>query len=54
MRDEEALYDNLSLWLPNNLPEWYSKDTDIKNYTIEQLDNLRQMLLEVEMGLRKR
>ena len=54
MRDEEALYDNLSLWLPNNLPEWYSKDTDFKNYTIEQLDNLRQMLLEVEMELRKR
>jgi hypothetical protein len=54
MRDEEALYDNLSLWLPDNLPEWYSKDTDFKNYTVEQLDNLRQLLLEVETEHRKR
>ncbi len=54
IRDEVALYDNLSLWMPNNLPEWYSKDTDFKNYTVKQLDHLRQMLLEVETKLRKK
>lgn len=54
MRDEEALYDNLTLWIPDLLPEWYSRSAAFENYTVEQLDILRCMLFDLELHLRKK
>lgn len=54
MRDEEALYDNLTLWIPDFLPEWYSRSAAFENYTVEQLDILRCMLFDLELHLRKK
>ena len=31
MRDEEALHDNLSYWMPNNVPDWYSRSAAFEN-----------------------
>lgn len=53
MRDEEALFDNFTYWMPNNIPEWYSRSISFENYSIEQLDTLRRMLWQMEMDLRK-
>lgn len=54
MRDEEALYDNMTLWIPDLLPEWYSRSTAFEKYSVEQLDILRCMLFDLEMDLRKK
>ncbi|MBR4787556.1 MAG: hypothetical protein IK013_06755 [Bacteroidales bacterium] len=53
MRDEEALFDNLTYLLPNNIPDWYSRSFSFENYSVEQLDTLRRMLWKMEMEIRK-
>ena len=54
MRDEEALFDNLTLWIPDLLPDWYSRSATFESYSVEQLDILRCMLFDLEMDLRKK
>ena len=46
--DEEALYDNLHLWIPDQLPDWYTPGKLFNEYSVTQLDHLRKLLFVLE------
>lgn len=54
MRDEQALFENLKYWMPSDLPDWYSAKLSFEDYTVEQLNQLRNLLFEEEMVWRKK
>ena len=51
--DEVALFHNLSLWMPNEVPQWFQPDSDFNKLTVKQMDELRNLLFIYEMNLRK-
>lgn len=53
MEDEFALHQNLSLWQPSQIPDWYHPEIGFKQLTVKQLDQIRNLLLDYETELRK-
>mgnify|MGYP003290913025 CR=1 FL=1 len=53
IRDEKALFENMSLWTHNRIPNWYSADKKFNEYTVKELNELRNLLFALEMELRK-
>lgn len=53
MEDEFALHQNLSLWQPSQIPDWYHPKIGFKQLTVKQLDQIRNLLLDYETKLRK-
>ncbi len=53
MEDERALWENLSQWLPNRMPRWFTPTTSFSELTVEQLNHLRNLLWAVERALRQ-
>lgn len=53
MEDEFALHQNLSLWQPSQIPDWYHPKIGFKQLTVKQLDQIRNLLLDYETELRK-
>ena len=53
MEDEFALHQNLSLWQPSQIPDWYYPEIGFNQFTIKQLDYIRNLLLDYETELRK-
>lgn len=53
MEDEFALHQNLSLWQPSQMPDWYHPKIGFKQLTVKQLDQIRNLLLDYETELRK-
>ena len=53
MEDEFALHQNLSLWQPSQIPDWYHPEIGFNQFTIKQLDYIRNLLLDYETELRK-
>ena len=48
-----ALYENVRLWLPESCPPWLSSCRPLSEYSLMQLDELRNILFEAENRLRK-
>jgi hypothetical protein len=48
-----ALFDNLHTWWPDRCPQWLSKEQSLDQYSISQLNELRNLLFEEENVLRK-
>ena len=53
MEDEFALHQNLSLWQPSQIPDWYHPEIGFNIFTVKQLDYIRDLLLDYETELRK-
>ena len=53
IEDEFALHQNLSLWLPSQIPDWYYPEIGFNQFTVKQLDYIRNLLLDYEADLRK-
>lgn len=51
--DETALFDNLTMWIPDRLPDWYTAERSFDEFTVAQLDHLRALLYELENEWRK-
>lgn len=47
-RDEVALFDNLTLWIPECLPEKYGPERPFNDYSVGELDKMRDLLFELE------
>ena len=52
-RDEVALFDNLTLWIPERLPEKYRPKRPFNDYSVGELDKMRDLLFELENEWRK-
>lgn len=52
--EEANLYRNLSLWAPNEIPHWMNDRITFSQLRVEQLDELRNILLKLEMSYRKK
>ena len=52
-RDEVALFDNLTLWIPERLPEKYGPERPFNDYSVGELDKMRDLLFELENEWRK-
>lgn len=50
--EEVALYENLCCWIPECCPSWFSPDIPLTQYTIEQLQTLRNILFDKEQKMR--
>jgi len=51
--DESALYHNLLQWMPDAVPGWFTPDSIFENLSVNQMDELRNLLFNYEMHLRK-
>lgn len=51
--DEKALFDNLTSWVPDQIPSWFNAEQKIQVYSVEQLNELRDILFKLEMEYRK-
>ena len=51
--DEVALFDNLTLWIPERLPEKYGPERPFNDYSVGELDKMRDLLFELENEWRK-
>lgn len=52
VHEEVALYENLREWMPERCPSWLSPDIPLTQYTIEQLQTLRNILFGKEQEMR--
>ena len=50
--ERDALDDNFHFWMPNNCPGWLVPSQPWHQYTLEQLNTLRNLLFEEETLLR--
>lgn len=50
---ERALYLNLMQWMPKQMPQWFHSDSRFDNLSVNQMDELRNLLFNYEMDLRK-
>lgn len=50
--EEVALYQNLHKWIPNQCPSWFSPSQPLNQYSIQQLDTIRNTLFHLEQHLR--
>lgn len=48
-----ALYENLQCWLPETCPSWFSPARPLADYSIVQIDMLRQLFFNAEQQLRQ-
>lgn len=53
LRNRCALYDNFRKWLPDHTPKWLSPALSWDQYSLEQLDELRNQMFSEENALRK-
>lgn len=54
LSDEMALFLNVSNWLPDQIPDWWTSNTLFKDLSVNQLDNIRTILFQYESQLRKK
>jgi len=52
IKEEVALYQNLQKWIPNQCPSWFSPPQPLKQYSIQQLNSIRNALFHQEQLLR--
>lgn len=50
---ERALHRNLMQWMPKQMPQWFHSDSRFDNLSVNQMDELRNLLFNYEMELRK-
>ena len=53
---EEAptLYENLSSWIPENIPSWWKPEQLFEQLSVEQMNDIRDLLFHYENELRKK
>ncbi len=52
--ESAALYQNMTEWLPQQIPEWLSPKVPFQQLSIQQMDSLRMILFNEEQILRKK
>ncbi|MBP5497503.1 MAG: glycosyltransferase family 2 protein [Bacteroidales bacterium] len=52
VKEEITINDNLRLWIPEKIPSWFTSSRPLAEYSVEQLNALRNLLFEVEQTLR--
>ena len=52
VKEEITINDNLRLWIPEKIPSWFTSSRHLAEYSVEQLNALRNLLFEVEQTLR--
>lgn len=52
--DEQILFDNLSHWAVERIPKWFQPNLSFQEIEIEQLNQLRNILFELETEERRR
>ena len=50
--ENNALFDNIFLWMPEKCPDWLENSQSWHKYTLDQLNTLRNLLFNEEMLLR--
>jgi hypothetical protein len=53
VKESVALYQNLTEWMPNQIPEWFTPEMSFQQLSISQMDFLRVLLFNEEQILRK-
>ena len=51
-KEKTAIYDNLQLWLPEKCPDWINPMLSWHQYSLEQLNTIRNLLFHKETELR--
>ncbi len=51
--DEQALWENMQQWMPERVPDWFSKETRFSDLSVTQMNRLRNLLLVCERNLYK-
>jgi len=51
-KEKTALHDNMYFWMPENCPSWFIPSKSWNQYSLEQLNTLRNILFKEEMLLR--
>ncbi len=54
LSDETALFLNVSNWLPDEIPTWWTSSVLFKDLSVNQLDHIRTILFQYESQLRKK
>ena len=53
VKEEVALYQNLQKWIPSQCPSWFSPTITLNQYSIQQLNSIRDALFHLEQILRR-
>lgn len=53
VKEETALFENLHLWQPEKCPDWFTPNRCMTDYSLTQLNLLRNLLFDKEKELRK-
>lgn len=53
VKEEVALYQNLQKWIPCQCPSWFSPTIMLNQYSIQQLNSIRDALFHLEQILRR-
>ena len=53
VKEEVALYQNLQKWIPSQRPSWFSPTITLNQYSIQQLNSIRDALFHLEQILRR-
>ena len=51
-KETTALYENLQLWMPEKRPAWFKPSLSWQQYSVEQLNTIRNLLFHEETQLR--
>ena len=52
--EASTLYDNLSSWIPETIPSWWKPELRLEQFSVEQMNNVRNLLFRLENELRKK
>lgn len=52
--ESSTLYDNLSSWIPENIPSWWKPEQLFEQLSVEQMNDIRDLLFHYENELRKK
>lgn len=53
-KESSTLYENLSSWIPDAIPSWWSPELPFEQLSVKQMDDIRYLLFHYENELRKK
>lgn len=54
IEDENGLFHNVSSWISSEIPNWWNPEKPLNEFSIKQLDYIRNLLFDYENELRKK
>ncbi|MBR4919032.1 MAG: glycosyltransferase [Bacteroidales bacterium] len=53
-KESSTLYENLSSWIPETIPSWWNPELPFEQLSLEQMNDIRNLLFHYENELRKK